>query len=117
LSGVWTGVYADARGNTQLRVVNLEIQQVATGDITGSLTYKTDANEGETCTLERSKYSKEQKRLRLIVHCRNPTHPRYLNVPLDFGNVDPGSNSLRGGKLEFHLADDIVVSLTRTRSA
>jgi len=117
LSGVWTGVYADARGNTQIRVVNLEIRQIASGDITGSLTYETDASEGETCSLEKSKYSKEQKRLRLIVHCRNPSHPRYLNVPLDFGNVDPGSNSLRGGKLEFHLADDIVVSLTRTRSA
>jgi len=116
LSGVWTGVYADAKGNTQLSVVNLEIRQIANGDITGSLTYKTDANEGESCTLEKSKYSKEQKRLRLIVHCHNPSHPRYLNVPLDFGNVDPGSNSLRGGKLEFHLADDIVVSLTRTRS-
>lgn len=116
LSGVWTGVYADATGNAQLKVVNLQIQQIANGDITGSLTYKTEANEGETCTLERSKYSKEQKRLRLIVHCRNPSHPKYLNVPLDFGNVDPGSNSLRGGKLEFHLADDIVVSLTRTRS-
>jgi serine/threonine protein kinase len=117
LSGVWTGVYADRTGNTQLKVVNLEIRQIANGDITGSLTYRTDASEGETCSLEKSKYSKEQKRLRLIVHCRNPGHPRYLNVPLDFGNVDPGSNSLRGGKLEFHLADDIIVSLTRTRSA
>jgi serine/threonine-protein kinase len=117
LSGVWTGVYSDATGNTQLRVVSLQIQQIANGNITGSLTYKTDTDEGETCTLERSSYSKEQKRLRLIVHCRNPTHPRYLNVPLDFGDVDPGANSLQGGKLQFHLADDIVVSLTRTRSA
>ena len=117
LSGVWTGVYSNATGSAALRVVHLEIRQVANGSITGSLTYKTDAEEGETCTLDKSSYSKEQKRLRLIVHCPSPSHPRYLNVPLDFVGVDPGANSLQGGKLEFHLADDIVVSLTRTRSA
>jgi serine/threonine-protein kinase len=116
LSGVWTGVYADATGTAQLRVINLQIRQVADGSITGSLTYKTDADGGDTCTLDRSSYSKEQKRLRLIVHCHNPSHPRYLNVPLDFLDVDPGTNSLRGGKLELHLADDIVVSLKRARS-
>jgi hypothetical protein len=66
--------------------------------------------------LEKSSYSQERKRLRLIVHCHNPSHPRYLNVPLDFVGVDPGTDSLEGGRLEFHLADDIVVSLTRTRS-
>jgi hypothetical protein len=115
LSGVWTGVYSDATGNTQLKVINLQIRQIADGNITGSLTYKTDTDEGETCTLEKSSYSKEKKRLRLIVHCHNPSHPRYLNVPLDFVDVDPRANSLQGGRLEFHLADDIVVSLTRTR--
>ena len=115
LSGVWTGVYSDVTGNTHLRVANLQIRQVADGNITGSLTYKADTGQGETCSLEKSSYSKERRRLRLIVHCPNPSHPRYLNVPLDFIDVDPATNSLHGGKLEFHLADDIVVSLTRTR--
>jgi serine/threonine-protein kinase len=115
LSGAWTGVYADTTGNTQLRV-SLQIQQITNGSISGSLTYKTDAEEDATCTLEKSSYSKERKRLRLIVHCHNPSHPRYLNVPLDFVNVDPRTDSLKGGRLEFHLADDIVVSLTRMRS-
>jgi serine/threonine-protein kinase len=116
LSGVWTGVYSNAAGSAQLRVINLQIHQVANGSISGSLTYKTDADEGETCTLDKSSYSQEQKRLRLIVHCHNPGHPRYLNVPLDFSDVQPGTNLLKGGKLEFHLADDIVVSLKRSRS-
>ena len=116
LSGVWTGVYTDATGNTQLRV-SLQIEQVSNGNISGSLTYKTDADQDATCTLEKSNYSPERKRLRLIVHCHDPSHPRYLNVPLDFVGVDPQTDSLEGGKLEFHLADDIVVRLTRTRSA
>ncbi len=116
LTGVWTGVYSGASGKAELKIVGLEIRQVADGGITGSLTYRTDTDAGETCSLDRSRYSKEQKRLRLVVHCPNPQHPRYLNVPLDVLDVDPGASSLQGGKLEFHLADDIVVSLTRTES-
>jgi serine/threonine protein kinase len=115
LSGVWTGVYSDATGNTQLKV-SLQIRQITNGSISGSLTYKTDTDKDATCTLEKSSYSRRLKRLRLVVHCHNPSHPRYLNVPLDFVGVDPGTNSLQGGRLEFHLADDIVVHFTRTRS-
>jgi hypothetical protein len=53
--------------------------------------------------------------LRLIVHCRNPNHPKYLNVPLEFIDVDPHASSIEGGRLAFHLADDIVVTLKRAK--
>ena len=114
LSGVWSGVYSDITGNAQLKV-SLQIQQITNGSISGSLTYKNEADEDATCTLEKSNYSNDLKRLRLIVHCHNPNHPRYLNVPLDFVDVDPETNLLQGGKLELHLADDVIVSFTRTR--
>jgi eukaryotic-like serine/threonine-protein kinase len=115
LSGLWTGVYSDVSGRAQLKVLNLEMQQASGGDVIGSLTYQAGGGQSEKCTLQRSTYSTETKRLRLIVHCADPNHPRYLNVPLDFTDVDPRASSLHGGRLAFHLADDIVVSLMRAR--
>ena len=47
----------------------------------------------------------------------DPAHPKYLNVPLEFDNVDPGAATIEGGRLAFHLADDIVVTLERTNGA
>jgi hypothetical protein len=113
LTGVWTGVYADNAGRAQLRVVGLEMHQSTAGDITGTLTYATDSEASAKCSLEKSNYSPDRKLLRLIVHCSNPNHSKYLNVPLDFAGVDPGATALRGGRLEFHLADEISVNLTK----
>jgi serine/threonine protein kinase len=115
LTGMWTGAYLDGSGRAQLEVVNLQMRQVTDGAITGRFTYKAASKAGEECTLEKSTYSTQSKRLRLIVHCHNPSHPKYLNVPLEFTNVDPRASSLEGGRLAFHLADDIVVMLKRTK--
>jgi hypothetical protein len=112
---MWTGAYLDGSGRAQLEVVNLQMRQVTDGAITGRFTYKAASTAGEECTLEKSTYSTQSKRLRLIVHCRNPSHPKYLNVPLEFTDVDPRASSLEGGRLAFHLADDIVVKLKRTK--
>jgi hypothetical protein len=91
------------------------MQQVTDGAITGRLTYRA-SNASDECTLEKSTYSTQSRRLRLVVHCRNPSHPKYLNVPLEFTDVDPRASSLKGGRLAFHLADDIVVMLKRQRA-
>lgn len=113
LSGLWTGVYTDNAGRAQLRVVDLDMHQSTAGDITGTLTYSTDSEPAAKCSLDKSNYSSDRKLLRLIVHCSNPNHSKYLNVPLDFADVDPRATALRGGRLEFHLADDISVNLKR----
>jgi hypothetical protein len=112
---MWTGTYLDGSGRTQLQVVNLQMRQVTDGAITGRFTYESASAAGEECTLDKSSYSTQSKHLRLIVHCHNPNHPKYLNVPLDFTDVNPHASSLRGGRLAFHLADDIVVNLKRTK--
>jgi serine/threonine protein kinase len=115
LTGMWTGTYRDRSGRAQLQLLNLQMQQVSDGAITGRLTYKAGSSGGEECTLDKSNYSAQSKRLRLIIHCRNPKHPKYLNVPLEFIDVDPRAGSIQGGRLAFHLADDIVVTLERTK--
>jgi serine/threonine-protein kinase len=109
LTGAWSGTYADASGQPQLRIQNLRLQQLTNGDVTGRFNLES----GEQCTLEKSTYSPDSKHLRIITHCHNPDHPKYLNVPLEFNNVDPTANTIGGGRLDFHLADDIVVTLAR----
>jgi serine/threonine protein kinase len=115
LTGTWNAAYLDRSGKTLLQLENLQIQQVADGAITGHFTYQATGSAGEECTLDKSSYSTQNKRLRLIVHCRNPDHPKYLNVPLEFADVDPGAPSIEGGRLASHLADDIVVTLKRAK--
>jgi serine/threonine protein kinase len=115
LTGMWTGTYLDRSGKARLQLLNLQMQQVPDGAITGHLTYQAGGSPGEECTLDKSNYSTQSKRLRLIIHCRNPNRPKYLNVPLEFVDVDPGASSIEGGRLAFHLADDIVVTLKRTK--
>lgn len=115
LTGVWTGTYLDRSGKSLLQLQNLQMQQVDDGTITGRFTYKAGSSAGEQCSLDKSSYSTRSRHLRLIVHCRNPNHPKYLNVPLEFTDVDPNANSIEGGRLAFHLADNIVVTLERTK--
>jgi serine/threonine-protein kinase len=115
LTGVWTGTYLDGSGKSQLQLQNLQMQQVDDGTITGRFTYKAGSSAGEQCSLDKSSYSTRSRHLRLIAHCRNPNHPKYLNVPLEFTDVDPNANSIEGGRLAFHLADNIVVTLERTK--
>jgi serine/threonine-protein kinase len=115
LSGMWTGTYLDRSGRALLQLQNLQMQQVPDGAITGHFTYKAGSSAGEECTLDKSTYSTQSKHLRLIVHCHNPNHPKYLNVPLEFIDVDPDATSIEGGRLAFHLADDIVVTLKRAK--
>jgi serine/threonine-protein kinase len=115
LTGTWTGSYRDHSGRSQLKVLNLQMRQVTDGAITGRFTYEADSAAAQDCTLDKSSYSNKSKRLRLIVHCPNPNHPKYLNVPLEFSAVDPRASSIEGGRLAFHLADDIVVTLERTK--
>ena len=115
LSGIWTGTYRDSSGKALLQLLNLQIQQVPDGAITGRFNYKAGGSSGEDCTLDKSSYSTQSKRLRLITHCRNPDHPKYFNVPLEFVDVDPGATTIKGGRLAFHLADDIVVTLKRAK--
>jgi hypothetical protein len=112
---MWTGNYLDRSGKALLQLLNLQMQQGPDGAITGRFTYDAGSSVGEECTLDRSSYSTLSKRWRLIVHCRNPNHPKYLNVPLEFTDVDPDASSIEGGRLAFHLADNIVVTLTRTK--
>jgi serine/threonine protein kinase len=114
LGGLWTATYLDRSGKTLLQLVNLQLQQADNGAVTGRFDYKTSDAGGEECTLEKSSYSTDSKRLRLITHCHDPHHPKYLNVPLEFDNVDPAATKIEGGRLAFHLADDIVVTLQRT---
>jgi len=114
LSGVWTGVYADAAGQAALRVSALELRQLPDDSITGRLTYATEGGGEDTCSLERSSFYPKKHQLRLLVHCA-ASHPKYLNVPLDFAGVDPNSSSLAGGRLESPLWHEIVVTLTRTK--
>lgn len=116
LTGMWIGTYLDHSGKALLQLLNLQMQQVPDGAITGRFTYQAGGSAGEECTLDRSTYSTQSKRLRLIIHCRNPNHPKYLNVPLEFIDVDPGASSIGGGRLASHLADDIVVTLERTKA-
>lgn len=109
LTGTWSGTYADGSGKPQLRLQNLQLQQRTDGAVTGQFNLES----GEQCTLEKSSYSAYSKHLRLITHCHNPDHPKYLNVPLEFNNVEPTAKTIEGGRLDFHLADDIVVTLER----
>lgn len=113
LTGKWTGTYVDRSGKELLYLQNVQLQQLANGDITGGFSYATGGSAGDECSLEKSSYSAQNKRLRLITHCHNPKHPKYLNVPLDFNNVDPGAATIGGGRLAFHLADEVVVTLER----
>jgi len=113
LTGKWTGTYADGSGKELLHLQDLQLQQFSNGDVTGRVSYEAGGSAGDECTLEKSSYSAQNKRLRLITHCRNPDHPKYLNVPLEFNNVDPGATTIAGGRLAFHLADDVVVTLER----
>jgi serine/threonine protein kinase len=113
LTGTWTGSYVDSAGKELIHLQDLRLQQLSNGDITGGFSYAAGGSAGDECSLEKSSYSAQNKRLRLITHCRNPGHPKYLNVPLDFNNVDPGAATIGGGRLAFHLADDIVVTLER----
>jgi len=114
LTGTWSGTYVDRSRKTLLQLQNLHLEQAANGDVTGRFDYKTSDSGGEDCTLEKSSYSAQSRRLRLVTHCHDPAHPKYLNVPLEFDNVDPGATTIEGGRLAFHLADDIVVTLERT---
>ena len=114
LTGMWTGTYMDRSGKALLQIANLQMQQVQDGAITGRFTYKAGSSADEDCTLEKSSYSTQSKRLRLITHCHNPDHPKYLNVPLEFIDVDPTAGTIEGGRLAFHLADNIVVTLKRS---
>lgn len=114
LTGIWSGRYVDHSRKTLLQLQNLQLEQAANGDVTGRFDYKTSDSGGEECTLEKSSYSAQSRRLRLITHCHDPAHPKYLNVPLEFDDVDPGATTIEGGRLAFHLADDIVVTLERT---
>ena len=114
LTGIWSGTYVDHSRKTLLQLQNLQLEQAANGDVTGRFDYKTSDSGGEECTLEKSSYSAQSRRLRLITHCPDPAHPKYLNVPLEFDDVDPGATTIQGGRLAFHLADDIVVTLERT---
>jgi len=116
LTGTWTGTYVSSSGKAQLRLVNLQLLQSANGDITGRFVYEAGDSTSEECTLEKSSYSTQSRRLRLVTHCRNPDHPKYLNVPLEFDNVDPEASTIGGGHLAFHLADDVVVTLERTKA-
>jgi hypothetical protein len=109
LTGTWSGTYADTSGKPHLRLQNLQLQQLTNGAVTGRFNLES----GEQCTLEKSTYSADSKHLRLITHCHTPDHPKYLNVPLEFNNVDPTAKTIEGGRLDFHLADDIVVTLER----
>jgi hypothetical protein len=109
LTGTWSGTYTDAAGKPHLRLQNLRLQQLTNGDVTGRFNLES----GEQCTLEKSTYAADSKHLRIITHCHNPDHPKYLNVPLEFNNVDPTAKTIEGGRLDFHLADDIVVTLER----
>jgi serine/threonine-protein kinase len=109
LTGTWSGTYTDGAGKPRLRLQNLQLQQLTNGDVAGRFNLQS----GEQCTLEKSTYSAHSKHLRLITHCHNPDHPKYLNVPLEFNNVDPTAKTIAGGRLDFHLADDIVVTLER----
>jgi hypothetical protein len=109
LTGTWSGTYADGSGQPRLKLQNLQLQQLANGDVTGHFNLES----GEQCTLEKSTWSQDTRHLRLITHCHNPDHPKYLNVPLEFNNVDPTATTIEGGRLDFHLADDIVVTLER----
>jgi hypothetical protein len=109
LTGTWSGTYTDAAGKPHLRLQNLRLQQLTNGDVTGRFNLES----GEQCTLEKSTYAADSKHLRIITHCHNPDHPKYLNVPLEFNNVDPTAKTIEGGRLDFHLADDIVVTLKR----
>ncbi|MBS0419685.1 MAG: serine/threonine protein kinase [Proteobacteria bacterium] len=113
LTGQWTGAYVDGSGKELLHLQNLQLQQLSNGAVTGGFSYAAGGSAGDQCSLEKSNYSAQSKRLRLIAHCRNPEHPKYLNVPLDFNNVDPGASTIGGGRLAFHLADDVVVTLQR----
>ena len=115
LTGMWSGTYVDRSGRAQLQLLNLQMQQVPDGAITGRFTYKAGSSASEDCTLDKSSYSSKTRRLRLITHCHNPDHPKYLNVPLEFIDVDPGATTIEGGRLAFHLADDIVVTLRRAK--
>ena len=114
LTGMWTGTYVDRSGRALLQILDLQMQQVQDGAITGRFTYKAGSSAGEDCTLDKSSYSTQSKRLRLVTHCRNPDHPKYLNVPLEFIDVDPTAGTIEGGRLAFHLADNIVVTLKRS---
>jgi serine/threonine protein kinase len=114
LAGLWTATYLDRSGKPLLRLLNLQLHQAENGALTGRFDYKTSSSGGQECTLEKSSYSTQTRRLRLITHCHDPEHPKYLNVPLEFDNVDPGATTIEGGRLAFHLADDIVVNLRRT---
>jgi serine/threonine protein kinase len=109
LTGTWSGTYTDGAGKPRLRLQNLQLQQLTNGDVAGRFNLES----GEQCTLEKSTYSADSRHLRLITHCHNPDHPKYLNVPLEFNNVDPTAKTIAGGRLDFHLADDIVVTLER----
>jgi Protein kinase domain len=113
LTGTWSGTYLDGTGQPRLKLQNLQLQQLANDDVTGRFTLES----GELCTLEKSTWSPGSKHLRLVTHCHNPDHPKYLNVPLEFNNVDPTANTIGGGRLDFHLADDIVVTLERDGGA
>jgi hypothetical protein len=115
LTGTWVGSYMDQSGSERLQLLDLQMQQDPDGAITGRFTYKAGSAAGAECTLEKSSYSTQSKRLRLITHCRNPDHPKFLNVPLEFADVDPGSTTIEGGRLAFHLADDVAVTLKRTK--
>jgi serine/threonine protein kinase len=114
LTGMWTGTYVSHSRTTLLQLQNLQLEQAANGDVTGRFDYKTSDSGGEDCTLEKSSYSTQSRRLRLITHCHDPRHPKYLNVPLEFDDVDPGTSTIEGGRLAFHMADDIVVTLERS---
>lgn len=113
LTGTWSGTYSDGTGQPRLKLQNLQLQQLANDDVSGRFTLES----GELCTLEKSTWSPSNKHLRLVTHCHNPDHPKYLNVPLEFNNVDPTANTIGGGRLDFHLADDIVVTLERDGGA
>src|SRR5205823_5136678 len=71
LTGVWIGTYVDRSRKTLLQLQNLQLEQAANGDVTGRFDYRTSDSGGEECTLEKSTYSMQNRRLRLITHCHD----------------------------------------------
>ena len=115
LTGSWSGEYIDAAGKPLLRVVSLDISRVHDdGGIEGTLRYEAPTGNGE-CQLHPrgSAYSAPEERLQLSPVGCSPHYPKELGVPLDFGRVNPQTNTLEDGRIEAPTAEAIRVELKR----
>jgi eukaryotic-like serine/threonine-protein kinase len=116
LSGNWRGEYVDASGKQLLRVVNLSISRVRDdGGIEGTLQYAAASGDGE-CKLHPrgSTYSAGAQRLQLSPEGCSPHYPKELGVPLDFDGVNPGTDTLKDGRIEAPTGAVIRVRLMRS---